>query len=375
MRGLRSAAVTVAISVAFTVADALLFGAPAAAQTARDSLQACRKPGRSLVGNVWRIDGRPVSAARVTLAWAAILVVPGRIGHVPCLLGTETDPLGRFQFDEVAPSGPLVVRADGAQGEIGVAYRQEAEADGGDTLQLWMPTVGPAGAGAASVAKIAECRTVGRVVFDDGAPVARAAVRVAPLPAVRTTERGDFTIAACPSREVVRLEVNGLPIAPFAANVLVPESSPAIVITVDRRLPRLDPVLVEADRRLRDWQGFDDRRERADGTFMTREQIRRRDVPTLTRLFETVPGVRIGDDAQLYIARNAFDRCPAAVYLDGQRIDAMRLDAVTVPDVLGIEVYRGASDTPAQFTRLGTAGCGTVVIWSRIAADPVRSRR
>lgn len=346
--------------------------APAAAQTARDSLEACRAPGPPVRGVVRRINGALVRDVPVTVAWSAIVILPRRITHVPCVLGTTADSAGRFRFDDVRPAGPVVLRVDGAQGELGLAYRQEFRLDRGDSIIVWMPTVG---ARPASAAGTVPCRTVGRIVRDDGSPVARAAVRLAPMPPVRTDDRGDFSLAACPSGEVMRLEVMGLPIAPFSAQVLVPNHPPALVVTVDRMLPRLDPVLVEGDRRLADWQGFDDRRERALGTFITRDQIRRRDVPTLSRLFETMPGVRVGDDGLLYVTRNSFERCSAAVYLDGIRLDGMRLDAITVPDVLGIEVYRGAADTPPQFTRLGTAGCGTVVIWSRIAPDANRPPR
>jgi hypothetical protein len=350
------------LSAAFWVAGAVQ------AQTARDTLQACRRLGSTLTGDVQRLNGQPAPGVRVTMAWAALVTLPRRFALIPCTVETTADSTGTYRFDDINPSGPVVLRADGAQQEVGLAYRQETDLERGEHVRVWMPTVGARPAASPRGA----CELVGRVVTDDGAPVARAAVRAHPAPAVRTTSAGDFTLPACAASGIMRVEVMGLAVAPFSANVFLPEQTPAVVLTVDRRVPRLDPVLVEADRRLRDWQGFDTRRERGDGTYITRDQIRRRDVPTLTRLLETLPGLRLGDDAQLYVARNAFARCPAAVYLDGLRIDAMRLDAVTVPDILGIEIYRGASDTPAQFTRLGTAGCGTVVIWSRISADTPR---
>lgn len=349
-------------------ASALAYSGAAEAQSARDTLQACRRLGTTLTGEVNRLNGQRAPGVRVTMAWSALVALPRRFTHIPCVVVTEADSTGAFRFDDIRPSGPVVLRADGFSDEVGVAYRQETDLEQGEHIRVWLPTVG-----STSSSRVAgPCRLAGRVVADDGSPIPRAAVRSHTSEPVRTSASGDFSLPACAAAGVLRVEVTGLAVVPFAANVAVSERTPAMVLTVDRRVPRLDPVLVEADRRLRDWQGFDTRRERGDGTYITRDQIRRRDAPNLTRLLEALPGLRIGDDAQLYVARNAFARCPAAVYLDGQRIDAMRLDAVTVPDILGIEIYRGASDTPSQFTRLGTAGCGTVVIWSRISGDPAR---
>jgi hypothetical protein len=46
----------------------------------------------------------------------------------------------------------------------------------------------------------------------------------------------------------------------------------------------------------------------------------------------------------------------------------MELDQIPANDIEGIELYRGASTTPAQFWQGSTQNtfCGTIVVWSRL---------
>ena len=53
-----------------------------------------------------------------------------------------------------------------------------------------------------------------------------------------------------------------------------------------------------------------------------------------------------------------------AFWIDG--VFAPQFGATTpIMDVYGIEVYRGASDAPAEFAG-SNAGCGVVAIWTRV---------
>lgn len=123
--------------------------------------------------------------------------------------------------------------------------------------------------------------------------------------------------------------------------------------------------------------GFYRRLHRGAGRYITREQIEDRDPFRLTDLVHLVPGfqtVEFGDGSGRRHARigrsqvlESLQRCSVQYWLDGTPIPprtGFELDAVSPRDVAGIEVYRGASETPARFQRQG-AMCGVVVIWTR----------
>jgi hypothetical protein len=59
-------------------------------------------------------------------------------------------------------------------------------------------------------------------------------------------------------------------------------------------------------------------------------------------------------------------RCETQYFLDGAAVAAGTpvLDNLAPNNVAGIEVYRGASETPIQFD-YGRASCGAIVIWTR----------
>lgn len=122
--------------------------------------------------------------------------------------------------------------------------------------------------------------------------------------------------------------------------------------------------------------GFDRRRESSSGTFITREDIERRQPQRLSQMFYSVPGVRVGGSAMgethtnLYSSRSRYS-CPMLYYLDGIRqppTSAFAIDVLPPQDIEGIEVYVGPAGTPAIFRYRG-AHCGVVAIWTR---DPTR---
>jgi outer membrane receptor for ferric coprogen and ferric-rhodotorulic acid len=91
-------------------------------------------------------------------------------------------------------------------------------------------------------------------------------------------------------------------------------------------------------------------------------------------VFRSIPGVRLRTDSRgrTYIS-SARGNCPMQVYLDGipiYRPDGPTagppppIDQWSVSDFDAIEVYRGASETPIEFSGRGAA-CGTVMLWSR----------
>lgn len=126
--------------------------------------------------------------------------------------------------------------------------------------------------------------------------------------------------------------------------------------------------------------GYDERRASGFGSFITREDIARAQPSRLSQLFYAIPGVRVvpPPDAdilgtRLVSARAGGINCYMQLFLDGirQPLEGFNIDLLPPEDIEGIEVYVGASRTPAIFSFRG-APCGAVVLWTR---DPTREDR
>jgi hypothetical protein len=59
-------------------------------------------------------------------------------------------------------------------------------------------------------------------------------------------------------------------------------------------------------------------------------------------------------------------RCDTQFFLDGAAMaaDPAVLDNLSPQNIEGIEIYRGASETPSEFD-FGRTSCGAIVIWTR----------
>lgn len=119
-------------------------------------------------------------------------------------------------------------------------------------------------------------------------------------------------------------------------------------------------------------EGFNERRRKGIGTFVTREQIARRRPVVMSDMLRTVPGLRMvfinGQQVPRFsrsMGRTNID-CPPQYWIDGMRVDNYNIDQMQPADIEGLEFY-GLSSTPSQFLRgsSGTSNCGTIVIWTR----------
>ena len=125
----------------------------------------------------------------------------------------------------------------------------------------------------------------------------------------------------------------------------------------------------EAHRR----QGIEDfywRQARGIGTFVTKDQIRARNVSALSDMLRSTPGVRFvragGGKGIRFISTSNRRECVPMIWLDGQRAVGLELDDVSANDVEGMELYQSLASTPPQFSRGGGTPCGTIVVWSRV---------
>jgi hypothetical protein len=128
----------------------------------------------------------------------------------------------------------------------------------------------------------------------------------------------------------------------------------------------VSPIEVRRRRTARRFDEFETRRERGSGHFITRSEIEQRRPVNLPDLLRTVRGVRAvcsGSTCSVRMAR-ASGGCQPDFILDGFPSSAFTAENVSPLDIEGIEVYRGASETPAEFIG-STSSCGVIVIWTR----------
>jgi hypothetical protein len=121
------------------------------------------------------------------------------------------------------------------------------------------------------------------------------------------------------------------------------------------------------------FQGFDQRKARGIGTFITRDQIDDRNTSKSSDLFRTMPSVRLvraGSGMGIRFPQSGMVRrgpafCAPLIWVDGQQAPGLEIDDLLATDIHAIEIYRGPATTPAQFATNGSTPCGTVVVWTR----------
>lgn len=140
----------------------------------------------------------------------------------------------------------------------------------------------------------------------------------------------------------------------------------------------LDPIRAEASpstwaRQMLTSRGFFERRVAGPGVFMEREDIMRNNPRSMTQLLSRWRRLNVHYDSRTTPAPRRGARpvggsvsgCRPAFWVDGVLLDAFDINSIRPDNIEGLEIYRGASETPAMFNR-GGSGCGTVVIWTRV---------
>ncbi|UCD24546.1 MAG: carboxypeptidase regulatory-like domain-containing protein [Gemmatimonadota bacterium] len=187
-----------------------------------------------------------------------------------------------------------------------------------------------------------------------------------------TDENGQFELRVPPGYytfEVLRMGyrpiyTEGFEVAEGAGNIDLTITLPNEPIFL------LDPVVVEGEEEEfapGPLAGFRERKRRGYGIQLDREQIEEKAPVHFTDILRNIPGIRLipagGDEYEVHSTRG----CPVSFYFDGVRYypGAAGLNTeVGVSSVEAVEVYRRASETPAEFLS-GGSRCGVVVIWSR----------
>jgi hypothetical protein len=125
---------------------------------------------------------------------------------------------------------------------------------------------------------------------------------------------------------------------------------------------------------------FNRRKARGVGAFVTRDDIEKRQPGTMSELLRYLPGVAVtqkmaGEPQPVQMQRSVHSSvqpsCVVQLYVDGHPYPNGNVDDFAPTLIEGVEVYRSASEIPADF-RTRDATCGLIALWTR---DPDAARR
>ena len=237
--------------------------------------------------------------------------------------------------------------------------------------------VGGTASNAFAQAGSAEARLVrltGRVADAVGAAIVKAEILVSNTTfRTETGSDGRFELAGLPSGSVeVTVRRLGFSPAKIPLELEMGEMRDIRVLLSPVAMV-MDSVAVvaEAPAIEKAFGGFEARKSRGFGTFITREQIEKKNPRVTTDLFRTVSGVKLlRENGTPTVVSNRLGNmafCPLRYFIDGtnyplygQSIDTM----IQVADIGAIEVYPGGATVPPQFGGRESA-CGIIAIWTR----------
>ena len=237
-------------------------------------------------------------------------------------------------------------------------------------------------------------------------PVAAAAISVAGrAEVVESNRRGYFVLSGLPVGEH-ELSVRHLGYAPFTHAVRVTQGSTTEVdLGLSPDPVELAPLVATATRPRRlELKGFYERKywgEMIGGaTFLTAEDIERRNPLRITHMVAEAPGIKLGNctirghGCRLYSTRSGVGvhagGCEMSVYLDGLPVlegssrfrtsasttnytyntgasenAGLSLNDFVLPgEIAGVEIYRGLASLPAEFGGYANR-CGVVAVWTK----------
>jgi hypothetical protein len=216
---------------------------------------------------------------------------------------------------------------------------------------------------------------VGVVRDTAGTPIPLAEVTVANRKVLSDSLGRFFVAHALPDSVNIAVRRLGYESSTFTLSARDAQQN-SVDVVLRRLATTLDAVNVEAMelRSKTALRGFDERKSKGMGTFVSREQIEARNTRNLTDVLRTERGVVVTRGVFRFSMHQA-KRCTPMVFVDGQQAPGLNVDAVPPSDVVGVELYQSLSTTPSEFQRPGrNTECGTVVIWTKKPVLEVRSR-
>lgn len=336
-----------------------------------------------LVGEVREAGApQPVAGATVIGQWFELTIGPrGMVRTLPNVRAT-TSAEGRFAMCGLPDDGTISVYASRGKASTGVVplavpansiVVQDLAIDLADTL----PRSDTTARGTARVA--------GVVRGPSGAPLAGARVGLASGGSVATTDgQGRFTLGGLPAGTQT-LEARAVGYVPIARGVtLMPGRTVTRDIRFDSTARILEAVEVRGDVVYSRAENEFNEHRKGPGHFIDREDIERRNPFRTSDLLRMAPGVNVyqggmpGQQAQITMrGGSGFTQCSPAVFVDGMRFEGQMADIDVLlsnpDDLVGLAIYRGPAETPAQYQTL--TSCGAIVAWTRRGPAPRRPPR
>jgi hypothetical protein len=228
---------------------------------------------------------------------------------------------------------------------------------------------------------------------DGGAPLPFARVTIMGMKSTAlTTSDGAFAIAQVPAgTRVLQVRLVGYASVMMAVNVASRDTARVIITLAAAAVP-LDPVQVtgKAEPRLPALRGFEERRARAQGHFLARDEILAMQARRFTDLLRRIPGVQIQPVTAPYageavrmsrtVGVMGARPCPVLYYVNGTPFPVagdVPIDTFIDPDeVAALEVYSGMSQIPPEFNSAShNARCGVIVIWTLSSLDTLKTTK
>lgn len=205
-----------------------------------------------------------------------------------------------------------------------------------------------------------------------GKPLSGAQVSIAGGPQARTNDSGEFILTGAPVGTRM-LEVHALGFYPERRRVDIVKNAAPVRISLVTLKSVLDTVMILAKRLPSgpDDGGFQMRRKRGIGHFLTPQDVMRFAPVNTSDMFRLVPGVRTTLDSfgqAILQMRGAFaEYCEPSIFINGADLSFLQSEEVDhwvhPNEIAGIEVYT-ESNAPPQFQH-GLGGCGSIVIWTK----------
>ncbi|HET7621451.1 MAG TPA: carboxypeptidase regulatory-like domain-containing protein [Gemmatimonadaceae bacterium] len=337
--------------------------------------------GRGLVAGTVRdaATDKPLDSVRVVLMWTGMSVGNTSVTKVPRAVSVLTDDRGTYHACGV-PVGVRVTAQARTKTQRSGWIEVNVPEGGIGTRNFLIGTRPPAAVaarqaadtGARTTAPLGTAVLSGTVKATNGQPLEGAQVLLLGTNlGGRTDQNGAFRLGGLPGG-TQSIEVRQIGYAPRRYAVdLSPDKISKIDAVLEERAVVLEAVEVAA-KKGSGIPGFDRRKKSGFGTYITRDDIEKRGAIRTTDLFRTIPGVQVqwnGSGYTVQMSRSSAGYCPVQYYIDGSPFLSTGgddMDQIVQPqDIQAIEVYKGPTETPAEFQGGGSAACGTIVIWTR----------
>jgi hypothetical protein len=248
------------------------------------------------------------------------------------------------------------------------------------TIRLLVMVVLVASAARPTRAQVQRGAIRGMVSDSSGHPIAGAQIAIKNTD-IRATSARDgrfFLPGVWPGDTEVRAQRVGYAMQSMTVSVGQADTARADFLMVEVNM--LDAVASDAAATSSRMEGFQQRRARGLGSFITRAEIDRRHPDAMSDMLRSVSGVSVRSNTStgglpLVLIQRASraissGTCQIQLYVDGHPYPHGHVDDFPPETVEGLEIYRGGAQVPAEF-RADNSGCGMIALWTR---DPATAR-